>query len=83
MISLLNSIDQEIQYLDAKKDLADLKADEKELQFTMVELLYKLKIEAEDIDMLLASFQSKRELAVSNLTMLKDKHKDLDSIILS
>jgi small-conductance mechanosensitive channel len=81
LIASSNAIDQEIQYLDAKKDLADLKADEKELQFNMVELLYKLKIEAEDIDTLLASFQSKKELAVSNFAMLKDKHKDLDIVI--
>ncbi len=74
--ALLMALNQEIMLLDAERDLAEMHPADKELQFNMVELRYKLKLEVENIDVLLATFQNKRELAVSSLKALHDQQKE-------
>jgi len=74
--SLVKSQEKELALLDTKKDLADLRVSERELQFNMVELRYKLKIEAENIQELLGTFENKRDLASSNLRALKDRRTE-------
>lgn len=71
-LALIKAQTKELELLDAKKDLADLRVDEKELQFSMIELRYKLKIEPESFGELLTAFENKRDLAASSLKMIKD-----------
>jgi len=67
------ALDKELQLLDAKKELADMLANEKELQYNMVELRYRLKTETENFEELLMTFHNKKDIAVSLLNSLKDK----------
>jgi small-conductance mechanosensitive channel len=66
-------LEKEIELLDAKKDLAENVAHEKEVQFNMVEIRYKLKIEIDNLDELAIAFINKRDTANGILKDFKEK----------
>jgi len=72
LTALLQAIEKELKLLDAKKDLADMAATERELQYHMVEMRYRLKLETENLDEPHSAFSNKRDLAFSALRGLKD-----------
>lgn len=74
--ALVGALEKELLLYDAKKELADMLAKEKELQFNMVELRYKLKMETDNFEVLLSMFQNKKDLAISSLKALKDQRTD-------
>lgn len=71
----LHALESEILLLDAKKELANILANEKEQQFKMVELRYKLRIKEEDLAALFGTFKNKKDLALSALRELKEKQE--------
>lgn len=71
--SLVYAFDKELLLIDASKDLADTQATEKELQYNMVELSYKLKTDIEDLEEQLVAFYNKKDLATSALNSFKDR----------
>ncbi len=73
LTALLQAIEKELALLDAKKDLADMAATERELQYNMVEMRYRLKLETDNLDELYAAFSNKRDLAFSTLRGFKDR----------
>lgn len=82
MAAQLQAMDKELSLLDAKKDLADILAHEKEQQFNMVELRYKLKIDEENLGVLFATFKNKTDLSFSTLRGLKDKRTETISSLI-
>ncbi len=80
--ALIGVVDKELQLLDARKLLADTRAHEKELQYNIIELRYKLKIESENIDLHLADFTNKRDIAFGTLKALKDKRTEAISSLI-
>lgn len=73
LTALLHAAEKELAVLDAKKELADMIATERELQYNMVEMRYRLRLETENLDELYAAFANKRDLAASSLREIKDK----------
>lgn len=65
-------LEKEIMLLDAKRDLADTIATERELQYNIIEVRYRLRIEAENIDEFFNTFSMKRDLALSALKEVRD-----------
>jgi small-conductance mechanosensitive channel len=66
-------IDRDILLLDAKKDVADVLAKLKELQYLMIEVRYRLYEEHANIDELLARFKSQKELELISYKNFKEK----------
>jgi hypothetical protein len=73
LTALLQAVEKELALLDAKKDLADMAATEREQQYNMVEMRYRLKVETDNLDELHFAFSNKRDLAFSTLKGFKDK----------
>ncbi len=71
--ALIQSIEKELQLLDAKKELAEIVALEKEGQFNIVDLRYRLRFESENLESLIAGFQIKKDIASSALKSLKER----------
>ncbi|MFA5306980.1 MAG: mechanosensitive ion channel domain-containing protein [Candidatus Babeliales bacterium] len=65
--------DKELQLLEAKKEFADGRAQEKGLQLSMAEIYYKLRNKLEKVDNLLNEFINKRELSFNARATLQDK----------
>lgn len=70
--TLIHVIEHELLLLDAKKDLAEIRVNEKELQFNMADLRYKIQLDVENLSSLISTFQNKRDLALSQLKTFKD-----------
>lgn len=71
--AIAQALEKDLAHLDAKKDLSDLIAAERELQYNMVKMRYQLKLEDENFTELQAMFNNKRDLALSSLKELKEK----------
>lgn len=78
-------LDKEIQTIETKKDIADVLAKLKELQYQSIEMRYKLKNEylsAHDFTSLLENFRNQRDLEASNFRSFKEKqHEAVASLI--
>lgn len=68
--------EKELMVLDARRDLADLLVQEKEVLYRMVELHFILRKNPESIDVQEANFKSKGELAQNALKSLSEKHDE-------
>lgn len=66
-------LDRELLLLDTKKDVADVLAKIKELQYLMIEVRYRLKEERVNFDELLANFKNQREVEQANYKSFKEK----------
>jgi small-conductance mechanosensitive channel len=73
VVAKILALDKELQLLEAKKELANDKAQEKGLQLTMAEIYYKLRSKPEKIESLLTEFYNKRELAINTRATLHDR----------
>jgi small-conductance mechanosensitive channel len=82
LLASLRSIDQELAVLNAKKLLADTHAKDKELQFNMVDMRYRLKTEVENFDEFLIAFRSRKDEAVRNLKELEEKQKSIIALLI-
>ncbi len=69
----LHAIEKELALLDAKKNAAEMIATERELQFNMVEMRYKLKLETDKLDEFYTASSNKKDLAANKLRDLKEK----------
>lgn len=68
--------EKELNVLDAKRDLADLLAQEKEVLYRMVELHFILRKSPESVDAQQANFKNKHDLALNVLRTYNDKRKE-------
>jgi small-conductance mechanosensitive channel len=69
----LHTIEKELALLDAKKNAAEMIATERELQFNMVEMRYRLKLETDKLDEFYVASSNKKDLAANKLRDLKEK----------
>ncbi|MFA6527069.1 MAG: mechanosensitive ion channel domain-containing protein [Candidatus Babeliales bacterium] len=68
--------EKELMVLDARRDLADLLVQEKEVLYRMVELHFILRKNPESVDAHQANFKNKEELTRNALRSLNEKHSE-------
>ncbi len=66
-------IDREILLLDTKKDVADVLAKAKELQYLMIDVRYRLREERINFDEAITNFKNQKEIEVANYKNFKEK----------
>lgn len=68
--------EKELMVLDARRDLADLLVQEKEVLYRMVELHFILRKSPESVDAQQTNFKNKEDLALNVLRSLNEKHSE-------
>lgn len=68
--------EKELTVLDARRDLADLLVQEKEVLYHMVELHFILRKNPESVDAQQTNFKNKEDLALNTLRTLNEKRND-------
>jgi len=70
------ALERELLLIDAKKDLSDLISNDKEVQYRMVEMHFKIKTDEEDLDEQRADFRNRSDTAASSLRSLKKRQDE-------